>query len=499
MANTANLTGVRNLGLAIADPLIGSTTGKTTQILEVTGQGEVSVATTLTEVQLGIKVQGKTATEVQEQVAQRSTAVVDVLRNLGAQELQTTSIQLNPVYSYENNTQTLTGFEGINTLQFELPTNQAGAAIDKAIQAGANVIDNISFTASDQALQQARLQVLSEAVKDAQAQAQAVFSTLKLTPGEIISIDINSDDNPRPSPLVSNLAADRVLATAATTPIIGGPQTIEASVSLDIGYSPNSAGTLASATDNLTGVRNLGLAIADPLIGSTTGKTTQILEVTGQGEVSVATTLTEVQLGIKVQGKTATEVQEQVAQRSTAVVDVLRNLGAQELQTTSIQLNPVYSYENNTQTLTGFEGINTLQFELPTNQAGAAIDKAIQAGANVIDNISFTASDQALQQARLQVLSEAVKDAQAQAQAVFSTLKLTPGEIISIDINSDDNPRPSPLVSNLTADRAFAIGTTTPIIGGPQTIKASVSLDIGYSPNSAVILDLPLNGLQQYA
>ncbi|MBN4001202.1 SIMPL domain-containing protein, partial [Nostoc sp. LPT] len=483
-------------GLAIADPLIGSTTGNTAQILEVTGQGEVSVATTLTEVQLGIKVQGKTATEVQEAAAQRSTAVVDVLRNLGAQELQTTSIQLNPVYSYENNTQTLTGFEGLTTLQFELPTNQAGAAIDKAIQAGANVIENISFTASDEALQQARLQVLSEAVKDAQAQAQAVFSTLQLTPGQIIDIDINSDDNPRPSPLVSNLAADSVLATAATTPIIGGPQTIEASVSLDIGYSPNSVGTPASATDNLTGVRNLGLAIADPLIGSTTGNTAQILEVTGQGEVSVATTLTEVQLGIKVQGKTATEVQEAAAQRSTAVVDVLRNLGAQELQTTSIQLNPVYSYENNTQTLTGFEGLTTLQFELPTNQAGAAIDKAIQAGANVIENISFTASDEALQQARLQVLSEAVKDAQAQAQAVFSTLQLTPGQIIDIDINSDDNPRPSPLVSNLTADRAFAIDTTTPIIGGPQTIKASVSLDIGYSPNSAGTLDLAVYGLQ---
>ncbi|MEH2173078.1 SIMPL domain-containing protein [Nostoc sp.] len=499
MANTDNLIGLRNLGLAIADPLIGGTAAKTPQILEVTGKGEVNVATTLTEVQLGIKVQAKTATAVQEQVAQRSTAVVDTLQKLGAKELQTTSIQLNPVYSFENGTQTLTGFEGLNTLQFELPTNQAGAAIDKAIQAGANVIQNISFTASDEVLQQARLQVLSEAVKDAQAQAQAVFSTLKLTPGQIIDIDINSDDNPRPSPLVSNLTGDRVLAAASTTPIISSPQTIEASVSLDIGYSPNSAGTLASATDNLIGVRNLGLAIANSLIGGTAAKTPQILEVTGQGEVSVATTLTEVELGIKVQAKTATAVQEQVAQRSTAVVDALQKLGAQELQTTSIQLNPVYSFENSTQTLTGFEGLNTLQFELPTNQAGAAIDKAIQAGANVIQNISFTASDEVLQQARLQVLSEAVKDAKAQAQAVFSTLKLTPGQIIDVDINSNDNPKPSPLVSNLTVDRTFSLGTTTPIIGSSQTIKASVSLDIGYSPNSAVILDLPLNGLQQIA
>ncbi|MBD2727245.1 SIMPL domain-containing protein [Nostoc sp. FACHB-892] len=481
MADTNNLTGASEQALVFIAPLTSITNANTAQVLEVTGQGEVTVPTTLTEVQLGIEVQGETATEVQEQVAERSTAVVDVLQNLGAQELQTTSIQLNPVFSFENGTQTLTGFRGINTLQFELPTERAGAAIDTAIQAGANVIQNISFTASDEALQQARLQVLSEAVKDAQAQAGAVFNTLQLTPGEIINIDINSANNPSPSPLLFNVAEDRALTAGATTPIIGSPETIEASVSLDISYSPNSVGTLASATD-ITGASEQALGFIAPLTSSTNPNTAQVLEVTGQGEVTVPTTLTEVQLGIEVQGETATEVQEQVAERSTAVVDVLQNLGAQELQTTSIQLNPVFSFENGTQTLTGFRGINTLQFELPTERAGAAIDTAIQAGANVIQNISFTASDEALQQARLQVLSEAVKDAQAQAGAVFNTLQLTPGEIINIDINSANNPSPSPLLFNVAEDRALTAGATTPIIGSPETIEASVSLDILYFP-----------------
>ncbi|MEH2302779.1 MAG: SIMPL domain-containing protein [Nostoc sp.] len=494
MANTNNLTVVSGQAPAIVDPLTGSTNPNTAQILKVTGQGEVTVPTTLTEVQLGIQVDGKTATEVQQETAQRSTAVVNVLQKLGAQELQTTSIQLNPVYSYKDNTQTLTGFTGLNTLQFELPTARSGAAIDTAIQAGANLIQNISFTASDKASQQARLQVLSEAVKDAQAQAGAVFSTLKLTPGKIIDININSPDNPSPSPLVFNTRINTV-ANIPTTPIISSPQTIKGSVSLDIGYSPNSAATLASATDNLTGASKPAVAIVDPLTGNTNPNTAQILKVTGQGEVTVPTTLTEVQLGIQIDGKTATEVQQETAQRSTAVVDVLQKLGAQELQTTSIQLNPVY---NDSQILTGFTELNTLQFELPTARAGAAIDTAIQAGANLIQNISFTASDQALQQARLQVLSEAVKDAQAQAGAVFSTLKLTPGKIIDININSADNPSPSPLVFNAT-NNAFATGTRTPLIGGTQTIEGSVSLDIAYSPNPADTLDLALNGLQRSA
>ncbi|MBG1269237.1 SIMPL domain-containing protein, partial [Nostoc sp. WHI] len=126
MANTNNLTVAREQTLVIIPSLTGSTNPNTAQILEVTGQGKVTVPTTLTEVQLGIQVEGKTATEVQEEVAQRSTAVVEALQNLGAQELQTTSIQLNPVFSFENNTQTIIGFRGLNTLQFELPTDRAG-------------------------------------------------------------------------------------------------------------------------------------------------------------------------------------------------------------------------------------------------------------------------------------------------------------------------------------------------------------------------------------
>ena len=218
----------------------------TRRILEVTGQGEVSVPTTITKVELGIQVQKPTATEVQQEVARRSTAVVDVLQKLGAQELQTTQIQLNPVYSFQNDTQTLTGFEGRNTLQFQLPTNQAGSAIDTAIQAGANLVQSISFTASDTALQQARLEAISEAVQDAQTQANVVFNTLQLTPGEIIDIDINAANIPNPSPPIFDLKT----ANAATTPILGGPQTVQASVSLDILYSSKPATTPNTASNS---------------------------------------------------------------------------------------------------------------------------------------------------------------------------------------------------------------------------------------------------------
>lgn len=217
----------------------------TLNILEVTGQGNVTVPTTLAQVQLGVQVQEETATEVTEELAQLSTAVVDVLQDIGAEDLQTTSIQVNPVFSFEDNTQRLTGFEGRNILEFQLPTEQAGTAIDAAIAAGANIVQSISFTASDTALQQARLDALSGAVIDAQTQADAVLNSLDLVAGEIVNIDINAADTISPPPL---LFGARTEALDATTPIIGGPQTVQASVSLDIVYFPESSGTLDTAT-----------------------------------------------------------------------------------------------------------------------------------------------------------------------------------------------------------------------------------------------------------
>lgn len=222
------------------------------RLLEVTGQGKVSVPTNIAQVELGILVQAQTATEAQQQLAQRSAAAIEVLQNREAQELQTTGLQLNPVYSFENNTQRLTGYEGRNTLQFRVPTEEAGATIDAAIQAGANVVQSISFTASETALQQARLQALSQAVQDAQTQADAVLSTLQLTPGEIIDIDISGVETPPPMPTL--FAASEAQTFAATTPILGGPQTIEASVSLDILYSPALTGISAADNGGLLGI-----------------------------------------------------------------------------------------------------------------------------------------------------------------------------------------------------------------------------------------------------
>lgn len=239
---------------------------------------------------------------------------------------------------------------------------------------------------------------------------------------------------------------------------------------------------MVTENDSLLGVDVDVETNRDPLTGgislSNLDGEGNILEVTSKGEVTVPTSISTVELGIQVEAATAAEAQQQVAQQATSVVDVLENLDVEELQTTSVRLFPVYSFEDDTRELTGFEARNTLSFELPNESAGAAIDAAIEAGANLVQDISFSATDEDLQQARLQALRQAVEQAQTEAATVFNTLDLVAEEIVGIEILSLDESIPisQPLQFEATAQR-----DTTPIIGSDQTVEATVALDILYS------------------
>ncbi|MBE9206662.1 SIMPL domain-containing protein [Nostoc sp. LEGE 06077] len=202
--------------------------------LTVSGRGMESVPTTLSLVNLGVEIQGKTAQEVQQEAAKRSSAVVALLKSRNVEKLETTGIRLNPVYSYNNNVQRITGYSASNTVSFRIATEKAGTLLDDAVKAGATQINGVSFIASDEAIAAARQVALKEATQDAQQQADAVFSALGLKSKEIVTIQVNNASAP-PPPVFLRAQAAKV-AEDASTPVVGGEQEIEASVTLQISY-----------------------------------------------------------------------------------------------------------------------------------------------------------------------------------------------------------------------------------------------------------------------
>ncbi|RUR76489.1 SIMPL domain-containing protein [Chlorogloeopsis fritschii PCC 9212] len=222
--------------VTFAQPIWAQEKEKMFRTLTVTGRGVESIPATLAQVVLGVEVQAKTAQEAQQEAARRSKAVVALLKSRNVQKLQTTGITLNPVYSYKDNVQRLTGYVATNTVSFRIATEQAGTLLDEAVKAGATQISSISFVATDEAIAQAQKQALKEATQEAQQQADAVFSTLGFQRKEVVSIQINgaSATPPPPRPLLRAEAGK--LAQDASTPVEGGEQEVEASVTLQISY-----------------------------------------------------------------------------------------------------------------------------------------------------------------------------------------------------------------------------------------------------------------------
>jgi hypothetical protein len=221
------------LSVASSNPVLAQE--KLLRTLTVTGRGVEFIPTTKTQVQLGVEVQGKTATGVQQEVARRSATVVELLRSRNVEKLQTTGIRLNPIYSYENNVQRLTSYSASNLVSFHASTEQAGRLLDDAVQAGATRIDSVSFTASDDAIATAQKQALGQATQDAQQQADAVLSTLNLTRKDIVSIQINGA-TPPPEPKFLSRGGNVNANDIALTPVVSGEQQVQASVTLQISY-----------------------------------------------------------------------------------------------------------------------------------------------------------------------------------------------------------------------------------------------------------------------
>lgn len=204
------------------------------------------------------------------------------------------------------------------------------------------------------------------------------------------------------------------------------------------------------------------------------------LTVRGQGSIYIPTTKVAVTLGVEVQGRTATEVQQMTAQKSAAIVNLLRSRNVEKLQTTGIRLNPRYRYDQNVQFLEGFTALNQVSFQVPIEEAGKLMDEAVEIGASQINNIQFIAADAAIDQARQQALQEATQNAQRQAQTVLSSLNLSPQEIISIQVDGAQSPYPLQASPRAASISFSDVRESTPIVGAEQEVQASVTLQIRY-------------------
>jgi uncharacterized protein len=225
------------VGCQAAQSRVEPNTSFQSQTLVVSGRGMVDIPKTNARVSLGVQVQGETSGFVQQELAKRSQAVVNLLKaRPDVTKLETTSISLNPRYSQKDGNQII-GYYANNLVRCQIAPEKIGALLDEAIKTGATRIDSVTLVASDEAIATAQKQAIDAASKDARSQADAALSALQLKQQQIVSIQINGARPPIPVAMeTTDLMQKAAPMNLASTPVVAGEQRIEAFVTLQVRY-----------------------------------------------------------------------------------------------------------------------------------------------------------------------------------------------------------------------------------------------------------------------
>jgi uncharacterized protein len=202
------------------------------------------------------------------------------------------------------------------------------------------------------------------------------------------------------------------------------------------------------------------------------------IEVSGRGLVEAPPDLALLDFGVMTRAPTAeAAARENSIRMDAAVAAVRKALGPKaQIRTGSYALRPehVFPREGGVPKVTGYVATNVMQLRTPElARLGEIIDLAIKAGANQVQRVAFTLSDQS--GAQRQALEQAVVQARSKAHSIAAALGLKLGPIHTIVEHELGDVRP------LMLDAAVAraeVAPVTPLEPGLIEVRARVALSI---------------------
>ena len=195
--------------------------------IEVTGHAEVRATPDLATLNFAIETHGDTADEAARRNAALARKVVQALQSkLGDKgKIWTAGYNLFPDYAQDR----IIGYRAENAIYVETTaTDQVGALIDAGIAAGSSRVNTVGFSLRDDS--KARGEAITKASVDAQAQAQALATSLGIKLKGVFRATTEGAE--RPFPMVMGVRAMTMEASAAPTPIKPSELTVPATVSL---------------------------------------------------------------------------------------------------------------------------------------------------------------------------------------------------------------------------------------------------------------------------
>ena len=161
--------------------------------ISTSAQSKVTVVPDKVEVYFRITTDGANAIDAQEKNKEASNSVMSALKAKGVKEseLESTQYSINKKYNYNQRTgsQESNGYAVFHVVKVSTTDlDNVGALADTGVSAGANGIDNILFTLSDEKEKQVRKEALSKAAVLAKEKAEALASGLGVSLGSLESV-----------------------------------------------------------------------------------------------------------------------------------------------------------------------------------------------------------------------------------------------------------------------------------------------------------------------
>lgn len=216
---------------------------------------------------------------------------------------------------------------------------------------------------------------------------------------------------------------------------------------------------------------------------SSSNATPQGITVNGEGNITVKSDMAQVTLGMEAAAATAKEAQ----QKNTAVMNKivaglkLLGLAVNDIQTTDFSLFPDRRYNKTSgqEQVVGYRAVNQVTITVrDLAKLGAAIDQSIQAGANNVQNVSFSVESPG--KWRNQAIAKAVKEARAKAESMAKASGMRIKQIIAMN-ESGINISPYQMDYGYKKAEVLGAGDTlnSPLEPGSVKVTANVQMNFG--------------------
>ncbi len=232
------------------------------------------------------------------------------------------------------------------------------------------------------------------------------------------------------------------------------------------------------------------LTVTAVLVSNAGERTSRLVDVspeprriltTGFASLTLAPDEARVTIGVVTRGETAEEASRKNSEVMTRVIGALKGLGLteREVQTRWLSVNAEYDCSGGRCTVSGYVATNTVEVRLRSERfqlISEVIDRTMAAGANLVQGVHFSVSEERRRSVEEELMRAAIADARRKAQRAAEELGARITGVLYVDLSVDQIPYPV-----VTAVGRAESGAGTPVVPGEVTVTArvQVSFEIG--------------------